>query len=229
MTDEEINKQITKDLIRKGCEDVGLVVQSLRAIAPAPFLPIAMAAGGSALVYLAAELAMMAGTLSEKPDPDCMLLGALMAAHSGLGCSDPVGGAYADFEALKERRACLGPPAVPPDVTALVIAARVVAYEDQSPEALRQLDQASEAFSDRVPWDDEPPLRPPCRKGQIEMTEDLPVIEAEPYVAKCGSCGRLLRRMQWGCMQPGCPITPKKLEQAERDVFIRRIAAAQES
>ena len=42
------------------------------------------------------------------------------------------------------------------DVTRLVIAARKVAFEDQSPEALRELDQASEAFADRVPWDDEP-------------------------------------------------------------------------
>jgi hypothetical protein len=38
----------------------------------------------------------------------------------------------------------------------LVIAARVVAYEDQSPEALEELDKASEAFAELVPWDDEP-------------------------------------------------------------------------
>ncbi len=46
--------------------------------------------------------------------------------------------------------------AFPPDVQRLVIAARIVAFEDQSAEALRELDQASEAFADRVPWEDEP-------------------------------------------------------------------------
>lgn len=43
-----------------------------------------------------------------------------------------------------------------PDVRRLIIAARVVAFEDQGREALKELDEASEAFADRVPWDDEP-------------------------------------------------------------------------
>lgn len=46
--------------------------------------------------------------------------------------------------------------AVPEDLRRLVIAARIVAYEDQSPEALEELDKASEAFSELVPWDNEP-------------------------------------------------------------------------
>lgn len=46
--------------------------------------------------------------------------------------------------------------ALPADVVELVIAARIVAFEDQSPEALRQLDKASEAFAELVPWDNEP-------------------------------------------------------------------------
>lgn len=45
---------------------------------------------------------------------------------------------------------------LPADVRRLVIAARIVAFEDQSADALRELDQASEAFADRVKWDDEP-------------------------------------------------------------------------
>jgi len=45
---------------------------------------------------------------------------------------------------------------LPADVRQLVIAARVVSLEDQSPEALKRLDVATEAFADRVPWDDEP-------------------------------------------------------------------------
>jgi hypothetical protein len=47
-------------------------------------------------------------------------------------------------------------PDLPADVCELVIAARVVAFEDRSAEALKRLDKASEAFADRVPWDDEP-------------------------------------------------------------------------
>lgn len=42
------------------------------------------------------------------------------------------------------------------DVARLVIAARIVAFEDQSKEALKELDRASEAFATRVPWDDHP-------------------------------------------------------------------------
>jgi hypothetical protein len=46
--------------------------------------------------------------------------------------------------------------ALPPDVVRLVIAARVVSFSDQSQEAIDELDCASEAFADRVAWDDEP-------------------------------------------------------------------------
>lgn len=45
---------------------------------------------------------------------------------------------------------------VPADVRRLVIAARVVAFESQSKEALKELDAASEAFADRVPWENQP-------------------------------------------------------------------------
>lgn len=45
---------------------------------------------------------------------------------------------------------------VPSDVARLVVAARKVAFEDAKPEAIRELDQASEAFAGDVPWDDEP-------------------------------------------------------------------------
>ena len=37
----------------------------------------------------------------------------------------------------------------------LVFAARKVAFEDQGPEAIKELDEASEAFA-HIPWDDEP-------------------------------------------------------------------------
>jgi hypothetical protein len=42
------------------------------------------------------------------------------------------------------------------DVIDLVIAARMVVYEDQSPEAIRALDNAVEAFAERVGWENDP-------------------------------------------------------------------------
>ncbi len=48
------------------------------------------------------------------------------------------------------------PPALPDDVVRLVIAARIVAYEGQHPDDVKELDRAVEAFAERVPWDEEP-------------------------------------------------------------------------
>jgi len=44
------------------------------------------------------------------------------------------------------------PTPLPADVRRLVIAARIVSFTDQSREAFNELDAASEAFADRVPW-----------------------------------------------------------------------------
>lgn len=41
-------------------------------------------------------------------------------------------------------------------LTELVVAARMVAFEDRSADALRRLDKASEAFASIIRWDDEP-------------------------------------------------------------------------
>lgn len=47
---------------------------------------------------------------------------------------------------------------LPSDVVRLVIAARVAAFEDHiaDREVRRELDTASEAFADRVPWENQP-------------------------------------------------------------------------
>ena len=68
----------------------------------------------------------------------------------------PMKRAYADALTAWNRRAT--PQAgdeLASDVRRLVIAARIVAFENQGPEALRELDQASEAFASRVPWENE--------------------------------------------------------------------------
>lgn len=72
---------------------------------------------------------------------------------------------------------------IPADVRRLVVAARVVAFEDQGTDAIKALDQASEAFADRVRWDDEP-AAPPVRSAAIaaepvfELSEDDPTVVA---------------------------------------------------
>lgn len=48
-----------------------------------------------------------------------------------------------------------GWPELPVDVVELVMAARAVAFGDPDEAAIKRLDDASEAFADRVPWDDE--------------------------------------------------------------------------
>jgi hypothetical protein len=67
-----------------------------------------------------------------------------------------------EIEALTTREEA---PAVPDDVQRLVNAARVVAFEDQGPDALKALDVASEAFADRVPWENEPGEEAPAEAG----------------------------------------------------------------
>ena len=56
----------------------------------------------------------------------------------------------AEIARLRERAA------LTPEMVRLIIAARIVAFEDQSAEALRELDLASEAFAEAVPWDNDP-------------------------------------------------------------------------
>jgi len=75
----------------------------------------------------------------------------------------------------------------------LVIAARVVAYEDQSAEALEELDKASEAFAELVPWEDEPDAeaeRLAAKKASAEAAE-AERLAAEKAAADAAEAERL--------------------------------------
>lgn len=75
----------------------------------------------------------------------------------------------------------------------LVIAARVVAYEDQSAEALEELDKASEAFAELVPWEDEPDAeaeRLAAEKASAEAAE-AERLAAEKAAADAAEAERL--------------------------------------
>jgi hypothetical protein len=69
-----------------------------------------------------------------------------------LGAAEPA--AIRALDLTQPPSPAEGGESLPPDVSRLVIAARVVAFEDQGPEALKELDKASEAFAARVPWEE---------------------------------------------------------------------------
>lgn len=58
----------------------------------------------------------------------------------------------------------VSPAPLSSDVRRLVIAARRVAFESQDRAALKELDNASEVFAARVPWEDEPPPHLPAKE-----------------------------------------------------------------
>jgi len=61
--------------------------------------------------------------------------------------------AFARFEHAMRKKA-----EITPEMRRLIVAARVVSFTGQSRAAMDELDQASEAFAEAVPWDDEPDL-----------------------------------------------------------------------
>lgn len=62
-------------------------------------------------------------------------------------------------ERAESRLRANGQQTIPPDVVALVIAARLAVESDGSKKELLALDQAAEAFASRVLWEDEPAER----------------------------------------------------------------------
>lgn len=93
-----MDKQVTRDLLRKCADDVGAALRRTIAIAPEPHLPIAMAAGASVVAFIGVLLDTENGP---EPDSECILLAGLLIGRSGVGGLDPVGAAYDDFEILK--------------------------------------------------------------------------------------------------------------------------------
>jgi hypothetical protein len=67
--------------------------------------------------------------------------------RAGPACDDCAG--TADTVELWNKRPIIG-------LSRLVIAARKVAFEDRSREAIRELDHASEVFASLIPWENEP-------------------------------------------------------------------------
>lgn len=89
---------IVRDLMGKVSSDVEAALHRTLAISPQPHLAIVLGASAP----LMAALAFILNTHpSPEPDPDCMMMGALLMARIARKDHDPVGAAYADFEALR--------------------------------------------------------------------------------------------------------------------------------
>jgi hypothetical protein len=69
----------------------------------------------------------------------------------------------------KAIRAELERPRLTKQMRRLIVASRIVAFEDQGPDAIKELDEASEAFADQVEWDDEP-AAPSVRSAATSAT-----------------------------------------------------------
>jgi hypothetical protein len=104
-------QRITEDLMAKIEADVTATMLRTLAIAPDPLLPVAISGLAAALGLTAAALAKSRGNyVSGEPDPDCILLAALLGARMGIS-KGGVAEAYKDFEVLKAAgRAALGGP-----------------------------------------------------------------------------------------------------------------------
>lgn len=129
---------------------------------------------------------------------------------------------------------------VPSDVIRLVVAARHVAFDAHpSADALRELDAASEAFADRVSWDDEPLVdatteggvqdgqflirrggyffRPRARGYTSSVGEAglFPREVAEDYRDNCEGIS-IYTRAEWDAQAPSAPA-PAPREEDGRD------------
>lgn len=94
--------------------------------------------------------------------------------------------------------------ALPTDVQRLVRAARVVAFEDEDPEAKQELVDASELFADRVPWEDEPDTD--ATDGATGGGE----VPCDFWLGDCRRCGKRADRDNQlePCARPRGPFAP---------------------
>lgn len=109
-------------------------------------------------------------------------------------------------------------------VIRLVIASRVVAFEDQGKEALRELDQASEAFAEDVPWDNQPnkqevPLSA-SQKAYALLWRDMgptSLFIREARKLLLGSLSKDQQRAAIAWVQAGHPMTEREIVQSTMD------------
>ena len=96
---------ITNDLMNKISEDVSGAMLRTLALSSTK-LPIAMSGCAAAVGITAAVLAALSGSYNSKldPDPNNILLAALLAYRAGCGGKAPIGAAYKDFDILKKAR-----------------------------------------------------------------------------------------------------------------------------
>lgn len=94
---------VTRDLMRKLSSDVSEnMLRTISLVENRQVLPIVVAAGASCVGIISGVLHSMAeGESQTVPDPECILLAALLVARTGIGGDDPIGDAYRDLETIK--------------------------------------------------------------------------------------------------------------------------------
>jgi hypothetical protein len=96
-----VSDQITNDLMVKVADDVTRCVNRTLAIAPEPLLPIGISAIAATLGITALLLQRVAGAVDNGPEPDCVMLAALLGARLAIDPESGTKAAYADLECLK--------------------------------------------------------------------------------------------------------------------------------
>lgn len=105
-------------------------------------------------------------------------------------------------------------------IARLVVAARKVAFEDQGPEALRELDKASEAFAQGVPWDDEPNAASPSLATVLDALTALyavaKVCRDEDYAAVTNAAAVIEASRSPNAAQPSAHPADEMIGQIEQ-------------
>ncbi len=94
---------VTEDLMKKISEDVSNAMHRTLVLSDEK-LPVAIAGGAVAIGAIGAFLEVEEGERApgNDPDPDCVMLAALVCAHTGNRSHDPIKQAYKDLEILKK-------------------------------------------------------------------------------------------------------------------------------
>ena len=95
---EDFMINVTEDLMMKIGADVSdAMMRTLSLSLADEQLPIAISGGSAAVGVIAAVL----NPNGDAPDPDCIMLAALLIARTGSNHPDPVSQAYKDLEVLQ--------------------------------------------------------------------------------------------------------------------------------
>lgn len=99
-----VDETITRDLMAKVASDItAAMIRTIDLVEAKGRLPVSISAGAACIGVIAAILNNGMGERGHAPDPDCVLLAALLVGRTSIGGDDPIGDAYRDLETLKAQ------------------------------------------------------------------------------------------------------------------------------